>query len=42
LRDPAGFSNRFYRLFNGALGIPAEAELKEIEVDLDDLSEDEP
>lgn len=41
LRDYAGFSNRFYRLFNGALGLARDAPLKEVEVDLEE-SEEEP
>lgn len=41
LREPAAFSKRFYRLFNGALGIARDAPLEEIEVDLEDESEDE-
>ena len=40
LREPAAFSKRFYRLFNGALGLPKDAPVEEIEVDLEE-SEDE-
>mmetsp|Transcript_98691 Transcript_98691/g.137000 ORF Transcript_98691/g.137000 Transcript_98691/m.137000 type:complete len:123 (+) Transcript_98691:262-630(+) len=41
LREPNAFSKRFYRLFNGALGIPRDAPLEEIEIDLDEESEDD-
>lgn len=44
LKDPAEFSKKFYRLFNGALGIEKDAKIEEIEVDLteEDLDEDKP
>jgi len=41
IKDPDAFSKRFYKLFNGALGIPRDAKVEEIEVDLDDDDEDE-
>jgi len=36
LREPSEFSKRFYRLYNGALGIPRDAPIEEVEVDLED------
>jgi len=39
LHDTHGFSKRFFKIFNGALGIPKDAKIEEPEVDLD---EDEP
>ena len=41
ISDPADFSKRFYRLFNGALGIPRNAPIEEVKVDLEDDDEDE-
>jgi len=40
LKDTDSFAKRFYRLFNGALGLPKDSPIEEIEVDLED-SEDE-
>lgn len=44
LKDPASFSKKFYRLFNGALGIDKDAQVEDIEIDLtaEDLEEDKP
>jgi len=41
LRDPESFSKRFYKLFNGALGVPKDATVKEIEVDLTEEDDDD-
>lgn len=41
LREPAEFSARFYRLFNSALGIPKDAPVEDIEIDLEAESEEE-
>jgi len=41
VKDPDAFSKRFYKLFNGALGIPRDAKVEEIEVDLDDDDDEE-
>jgi len=41
LKDPAGFSQRFYRLYNQALGIDRDASVEDIDIDLDDISEGE-
>lgn len=41
LREPAEFKKRFYALFNGALGIPKDAKVEEVEVELES-TEDEP
>jgi len=41
LREPAAFSRRFYRLFNGALGLPKDAPIEEVEIDLDEEEEEE-
>lgn len=41
IRDPESFSKRFYKLFNGALGIPKDAQVKEVEVDLTEEDEDD-
>jgi len=40
LNDPIGFSKRFVKIFNGAMGIPKDAQIEEPEIDLD--AEDEP
>jgi len=39
LHDTHGFSKRFFKLFNGALGIPKDAKVEEVEVDLDEDEE---
>jgi len=39
LSDPHGFTKRFFKIFNGAMGIAKDAPIEEPEVDLD---EDEP
>lgn len=36
IKDPQAFSKRFYRLFNGALGIAKDAPIEDIEVDLEE------
>jgi len=41
IKDPTQFAKRFYRLFHGALGIPRDAPVEEIEVDIDDSGDDE-
>lgn len=41
LSEPASFARRFYRIFNGAMGIPKDAEVSEVEVDIDDDEEEE-
>lgn len=41
LREPLDFARRFYKLFNGALGIPREAPVEEIEVDMESSEEEE-
>lgn len=41
MASPAEFSSRFYRLFNSALGIPKDAVIEEIEVDLLEETEEE-
>lgn len=41
LSDTHDFSKRFYRLFNGALGIPRNAPIEEVSVDLDEEDEDD-
>jgi len=40
LSDPHNFSQKFFKIFNGALGIPKDAKVEEVEVNLDD-DEDE-
>lgn len=40
LKDPASFATRFYRLLNGALGIPKDAPIEEYEVDIEDDEEE--
>jgi len=39
--DPHAFSARFFKIFNGALGIPKDAKVEEVQVDLDE-EDDEP
>jgi heat shock protein beta len=41
IHDVSAFSKKFYKVFNGALGIPQDAKVEEIEIDLDD-DEEEP
>jgi HSP90 family molecular chaperone len=40
IREPIEFSKRFYRLFNGALGIARDAPIQEMEVDMSDDEEE--
>ena len=40
LENPSEYARNFYKIFNGALGIPRNAEVEEIEVDLDDEEEE--
>lgn len=40
VKDPNLFAKRFFKLFHGALGIPKDAAVEDIEIDLED-SEDE-
>lgn len=41
VKDPNGFAKRFYRLYNGALGIAKDAPVKEIEIDLSEEEADD-
>jgi len=41
LKSPSEYAKKFYRIFNGALGIPRDAPIEEIEVDLDEEEDDE-
>ena len=41
LKDPSSFAKKFYRLLNGALGIPKDAPIEEYEVDIEDEEDDE-
>jgi HSP90 family molecular chaperone len=36
LDNPSEYARNFYKIFNGALGIPRNAEIEEIEIDLDE------
>jgi len=40
LPSTSDFARKFYKIFNGALGIPRDAEIEEIEVDLDEEEEE--
>lgn len=40
MTNTVDFSKRFYRLFNGALGIPKDAPVEEMEVVLDEEDEE--
>ena len=40
LSNPAEYARKFGRIFNGALGIPKNSPVEEIEVDLDDEEEE--
>lgn len=42
MREPADFSARFYRLFNSALGIPKDAEIEDIEVEVEETVDEKP
>jgi len=43
IQDTHSFSTRFFKIFNGALGVPKNAKVEEVHVDLDESSEsDEP
>jgi len=39
LKTPDLFAKRFYKLFNGALGIPKDAKIEDIDVDLEPSEE---
>ena len=39
MSDPHSFSSRFFKIFNGAMGIPKDAKVEEIEVEIDDEEE---
>lgn len=41
ISDPTDFAKRFYRLYNGALGIPRNAPVEEVQVDIEDDDEDD-
>merc|ERR1711990_1003861 len=40
LDNPAEYARNFFRIFNGALGIPKNAQVEEIQVDLDEEDEE--
>lgn len=40
ISNPMDFAGRFYRLFNSALGVAKDAPIEEIEIDLDEESEE--
>jgi heat shock protein beta len=43
ITDTHSFSERFFKIFNGALGVPKNAKVEEVHIDLDESSEsDEP
>jgi heat shock protein beta len=39
ISDTHSFSTRFFKIFNGALGVPKDAKVEEVQVDLDESSE---
>jgi len=39
--SPTSFTKRFFRLYNGALGLDKDAAVEDVEVDLDEESEEE-
>jgi len=41
LKNTSDFANRFYKLFNGAMGIPKDAPVEDIEFTNDDDEEEE-
>ena len=40
LSNPAQYARNFFKIFNGALGIPKNAQVEEIQVDLEDEDEE--
>jgi hypothetical protein len=40
LSNPTDFAKKFYKLFNGAMGIPKDAPIEEVEISLDEDEED--
>jgi len=42
LNDPNSFAKRFFKIFNGAMGISKDAPIEEPEIDLDDDEDDAP
>lgn len=40
ISNPSDFSKRFYKLFNGAMGIPKDAPIEEVDVSADDEEEE--
>lgn len=40
LDNPSDYARKFFKIFNGALGIPKNAPIEEIEVDLEDDSDE--
>ena len=40
LKNPSEYARNFYKIFNGALGIPRNAKVEEIQVDLDEEEEE--
>jgi len=42
LQNPVEYAKKFYKLFNGALGIPKDAKVEELEVNLDEEEEEKP
>jgi len=42
LGDAHAFTTRFFKVFNGALGVPKDAKVEEVQVDLDESSDEEP
>ncbi len=41
LENPSDYARKFFKIFNGALGIPRDAPIEEIEVDLEDDDDEE-
>lgn len=41
LDNPSDYARKFFKIFNGALGIPRDAPIEEIEVDLEDDDDEE-
>ena len=40
INTPADFSKRFYKLFNGAMGVPKDAPIEEVDLSADDDEEE--
>lgn len=41
IENPTEFAKRFYKLFNGAMGISKDAPIEDIDINLDEEDEDE-